>query len=127
MNETTLVRLLMLSASKLGLRLFRNNVGALQDKKGSWIKYGVCNPGGSDLIGWSEVQVTPQMVGKTVCIFTAVEAKSETGRLSQHQKAFLDAVKAAGGVAIIARSVEDLEQALGELEKWVPGRLISSG
>jgi hypothetical protein len=35
-------------------------------------------PGMSDLIGWTKIQVTPDMVGKEIAMFTAVEVKTES-------------------------------------------------
>lgn len=106
--ETHLVRRLMLRATELGARLFRNNVGQYIDRNGNVIRYGLCN-GSSDLIGWTPVTITPDMVGRTVAVFTAVEAKTLTGRPTMAQIGFLDAVRAAGGRAILARSTDDLE------------------
>lgn len=40
--------------------------------------------------------------------FLAVEVKAAKGRLSPEQSAFLDAVLAGNGVAIVARSVDDV-------------------
>ena len=47
------------------------------------------------------------MVGTRLAIFTALEAKEGTGRLSPEQKAFLAAVAEAGGIAREVRTVED--------------------
>jgi penicillin-binding protein-related factor A (putative recombinase) len=44
--------------------------------------------------------------------FLAIEVKSAKGKLSEHQIEFLLNVESHGGIAIIARSVEDVEQAL---------------
>lgn len=44
-----------------------------------------------------------------------IEVKSETGRLSPDQKIFLDRFKAEGGIAIVARSVDDVNRALREI------------
>jgi penicillin-binding protein-related factor A (putative recombinase) len=44
--------------------------------------------------------------------FLAVEVKSAKGRLSPRQETFLYNVRCHGGIAIMARSVEDLEQQL---------------
>jgi hypothetical protein len=44
----------------------------------------------------------------------AVETKALAGRLSPEQKAFLERVQQLGGVAIVARSVDDLERELGD-------------
>lgn len=43
----------------------------------------------------------------------AVECKAGKGRLSREQEAFLAGVQAAGGLAVVARSLADLEEALG--------------
>lgn len=40
--------------------------------------------------------------------FLAIEVKSKTGKLSIHQKIFLQQVKDNGGIAIVARSVDDV-------------------
>jgi hypothetical protein len=96
-----------LAAGQGGSVLFRNNVGSYKDPTGRWIQYGVCNPGGSDLIGWTPVTVTPDMVGRQLAVFTAVEVKSQRGAASKPQVNFIDAVTGAGGFAGIARSVAD--------------------
>ena len=46
--------------------------------------------------------------GRILCI----EVKSESGRLSDAQKAFLENVTARGGVAFVAQSLEDVEAKL---------------
>lgn len=46
--------------------------------------------------------------------FVAVECKSQRGRLTAEQRAFLAAVEAHGGLAIVARSAADVVQALKE-------------
>lgn len=67
---------------------------------------GLC-PGSADLIGYTTVEVTPDMVGQRVAVFTAVEVKSATGRPTPQQAAFLEHIRQAGGRAGIARSVDD--------------------
>lgn len=64
--------------------------------------------GFSDLFGWHTVEITPDMVGQRVAVFTAIEVKTETGRVSEQQQKFLDAVNKAGGRGFIARNVGDL-------------------
>ncbi len=88
--------------------MHRNNIGQYFDPKTNRpIRYGVCNPGGSDLIGWTPVQITPDMVGKTVAVFTAVEVKTPNGKPTEHQLNFITQVLRAGGFAGIARSPGD--------------------
>lgn len=102
MKEGNLHRLIQIEVSKHGHRLFRNNVGKLQDANGEWIAFGVGGVGGSDLIGWTRHGV-----------FAAIEVKTPTGRVRPEQVAFVNAVNRAGGKAGIARSVEDALAILG--------------
>lgn len=96
-------------------RLFRNNVGTAYEGKKAMLNnsvvltelrlvtFGLC-VGSSDLVGWTEVEITPEMVGKKVAIFTAVEVKKEKGgRVKKEQRAFLKAVEKAGGIAEIRK------------------------
>lgn len=57
-----------------------------------------------DYIGWHEVVITPDMVGKKVAVFASVEGKSEDGELRPEQITFLQAVRRAGGIAFVVRS-----------------------
>lgn len=113
MNETNRLRSIMLGLSTPGVRLFRNNCGALKDQDGRLIRFGVANPGGSDLIGWRSVTVTPDMVGQKIAVFLAIEVKGERGKTTDAQINFIGRVKADGGLAGIARCVDD---ALGIIE-----------
>jgi len=92
--------------------LFRNNVGVLRDSRGNYVSYGLCS-GSSDLIGWKPKVILPEMVGKTVAVFTAIEVKSPHGILSKEQEAFLNAVREAGGIGFEVRSINDLEEKMG--------------
>ena len=67
MSETALLQNVRLAlGSKLGIRLWRNNLGMCVYKGGQHVRYGVANPGGSDLIGFKSVVVTSEMVGRTI-------------------------------------------------------------
>lgn len=46
--------------------------------------------------------------------FLAIELKSETGRLTPEQKAFLGQINANGGIAFMARSIDDVREGLRE-------------
>ena len=91
------------------VRLFRNNTGTLRDQHGRPVQFGLCK-GSADLIGWRTVTVTPDMVGAQVAVFLSIEVKTPTGRLRPEQQQWLDAVQAAGGIAGVARSVEDAQR-----------------
>lgn len=103
MREQAVMQRVMLAASRLGWKVFRNNVGVLTDRRGVPVRYGLC-PGSSDLVGWRTVTITADMVGQDLAQFVAVEVKTETGRLTDQQRAWLASVQDAGGVAIVARS-----------------------
>jgi dihydroxyacid dehydratase/phosphogluconate dehydratase len=47
------------------------------------------------------------MVGTQVAVFTSIEVKTPTGRVKPEQQQWLEVVQAAGGIAGVARSVEE--------------------
>jgi hypothetical protein len=112
MSEARVQQLIRLELSSAGAVMFRNNVGAYKDASGRLVRYGVCNPGGSDLIGWQPVRITPDMVGRTLAVFTAVEVKAPGGRITPAQQNFLDVVRRAGGFSGVARSEAEARQVL---------------
>ena len=57
-----------------------------------------------DFIGWRTITVTPEMVGRKIAVFTAVEGKSADGILTPEQAHFLKMVRLAGGIAFVVRS-----------------------
>lgn len=101
MTANDLTRIVQRMATERGGRLFRNNTGRV-NVDGRWVHYGIPSRGGSDLIGW--------MPG---AVFTAVEIKVGRDRLTAEQAAWLEAVRAAGGIAGVVRTVEDAEALLG--------------
>ena len=97
------------------LRLYRNNCGSLPDPRtGRLVTFGLTR-GSADLIGWRTITVTQAMVGTRLAIFTSIEVKTPTGRVRPEQQAWLEAVLQAGGIAGIARSVEDAQLLLSNL------------
>jgi hypothetical protein len=107
-NETDLQQRIRLALGlRHDLRLYRNQVGQLPDPKtGRPVQFGLAR-GSADLIGWRTVVVTPEMVGTQLAVFTSIEVKTPTGRLTPQQNHWLAAVQAAGGIAGVARSVTD--------------------
>lgn len=95
-SEANIQNDILIALSKAGATVWRNNVGALKDKTGRLVRYGVGGNGGSDIIG-----ICPD--GR----FLAVEVKKNTGRATEDQLRFIEAVRAKGGRAGVARSVED--------------------
>ena len=106
LSEQTIQQEIRIACSNGDTRLFRNNTGTLKDANGRPVQFGLCK-GSADLIGWKRVTVTEEMVGSTVAVFLSIEVKTATGRLRPEQQQWLDAVQAAGGIAGVARSVED--------------------
>jgi hypothetical protein len=96
LNESALLAQIILEYSRGDTRLWRNNVGCLQDKRGSYVRYGVCNPGGSDIIGITKG-------GLLVCI----ETKVGRNKATPEQRAFIDIVLKLGGKAGVAYSIEE--------------------
>lgn len=101
MNTTELTQAIMQAASDNGCRLFRNNSGvAVHKKDGRTYRtaYGVGpqGGGGGDLIGWTAT-------GR----FASIEIKIGRDKQTEAQKKWERWVIAGGGVAGVARSVED--------------------
>lgn len=118
MKETNITKDIMLHAHESLSCLFRNNVGRLRNDRGEWVHYGLC-VGSSDLIGYTTIRITPEMVGQDIAVFTAAEVKTATGQPAEQQKNFIKAVIRAGGIAGIARSRYDFA---GLVEKWKKSR-----
>ncbi len=96
MKEGDLHRLIMISLSENGCMVFRNNTGSYKSESGVFIRYGLC-VGSADIIG----------IHKATGRFIAIEVKTETGRATKEQLNFIEQVRAAKGIAGIARSVQD--------------------
>ena len=89
---------------KIGVALYRNNCGYDERTK---TRYGL-KKGSADWIGILPMVITPDMVGKRVGVFLSVEMKSAGGSLQPDQAAWINTVRAAGGIAIVARRPEDI-------------------
>lgn len=106
--ETAIQRHIMLALSDAGCIVWRNNTGqgyagrVIHSSAGTVtladsrvIVFGLCK-GSADLIG-----IAPG--GR----FLAVEVKTTKGKPTTDQQRFIDAIRAAGGIAGIARSSQD--------------------
>lgn len=127
-EETGILKKIMkLLGGRRDTRIFRNNIGLawfgtvlsnedniLVMKNPRRVTYGL-ETGTSDCVGWHTVAVTPEMVGKQVAVFLAVEVKTGTGRVTEEQKNFVATVRRMGGIAGVARSEEG---ALEIVEDW---------
>lgn len=128
MTEMDVVNKVILQASRLGARLFRNNTGTgWTGSKSARLPDGsmvLKNPrplragliiGSSDCIGWTPITITPEMVGRTIAVFTALEVKDGNGRVSPEQKIFIGNVDNANGITGVVRSDTDV---IEEIAKW---------
>ena len=132
MSEANIQREIMLRLSRLGCRLFRVNVGqawtgnsitkatkkdqhfVLQPgdiviRKAHPLKTGVPK-GYSDLTGWTPLEITADLIGQKVLVFTAIEVKSPNGKPTAEQLNFVNVVESSGGYAGIARGIPDAEK-----------------
>jgi len=113
LSETKIQQEIRLACSRGPVRLWRNNSGSLPDPRtGRCVQFGVGSPGGSDLIGYRKVAITPEMVGTEIAVFAAVEVKTARGRATEQQKAFIEHIRNAGGLAGVARSVDEANSIL---------------
>ena len=110
-SEQHIQQHIRLACSTGPVRLFRNNTGVLKDQHGRPVSFGLCK-GSADLIGWTTRTITADMVGQQVAVFTSIEVKTPTGRLTPEQRHWLEVVGSSGGIAGVARSVADAEALL---------------
>ena len=111
-SEAAIQGNIQLALSRGNTRLFRNNCGQV-NVDGRVIRYGVGNPGGSDLIGIHTVTVTPEMVGRRLGLFVAMEIKRpRKSKTSEDQLKFLAQIEAMGGIAGRARSIPEAQALL---------------
>ena len=125
-SEMNTLRGILLHCGRGATRLFRNNVagawvgqsrrfsrsetvivqpGDVLIRNARPLHAGLCE-GSSDLIGWT--------VRDGRAVFVAIEVKAERGRVTPEQQRFIDVVREAGGVAGVARSVEDARAILSD-------------
>lgn len=84
-SEAVVQARVRLEQAKQGCILWRNNVGGFEG-----VRYGLANESSqmnrilksSDLIGIRRVTITPEMVGKTIGQFVAIECKKEGWKFS---------------------------------------------
>ena len=99
-SEAAVQSAVRLEAARKGVRLFRNNVGALIDSRGVPVRYGLANESkqvnevlkSSDLVGWRPFVIGPQHVGLCVAQTVLRECKKVGWRYTgdEHEQAQLN-------------------------------------
>jgi len=120
MQEGEIIKRIRLKLAGIGAKLFRNNTGVgwqgkVTARNNNSITISGPRPlraglfvGSPDIIGWTTVKVTEDMVGHKVAIFTGIEVKSsKRQKASPEQERFIDNIKQAGGIAGVAYTPED--------------------
>ena len=127
-----------LGAASVHMRLQRNNRGAFKNDYGGFTHFGLGNDGSkdskdflsSDYIGGTRVTITPEMVGKTVFIFTAIEVKPKGWRMrlfkpgsrERGQQNYLEWVVKMGGFAGFATCADDLKVIYNHFLTWLKSK-----
>ncbi len=134
-QETDIAHQIMLDLAPLGVRLFKNSRGLFYTldvvekiksafKMGGWqsvlktissgglrkIRAGLSPNGSSDLIGFTVIEITPDMVGKKIPVFTAIETKTANGKATPEQDNYIQAVRRYNGFAGVARNTQDAKK-----------------
>ena len=124
-SEAGVVNDILLDAPYQDSRLRKNHNGlaTLQDE--SVLKYGL-GKGTSDLIGWTQIEITQEMVGKKVAIFTGIEVKKfpwnmpkKPDKHLRNQINWRNIILQFGGIAGFANSVEQYNQILKDYILWL--------
>src|SRR5882672_4792967 len=120
-TETALTREIMVALNRLpGVRVFRNNTGALPDRTGRIVYYGL-GTGSPDLVGWKVMSLAKAVGGVAVwydqAVFLGIEVKVP-GKMKAHpeilenQDTWRDMIQNAGGLYFRVTSVGDAIAAL---------------
>lgn len=122
-SELAAQQLLRVEAPRHHAALWRNNSGAVLDPEtGRMIRFGLANDSAklnkhfksSDLIGIQTVTITPDMVGRTIGVFLAVEVKhpgwhmTPGDKRAKAQANFGQMVTQMGGIFRFATRVDDV-------------------
>lgn len=121
-SETNVQARVRLAAAGHGMKLWRNNRGALKDERGVPVRFGLANDTkqlgerlrSADLIGWRRLLIGPQHIGTTVAQFTSIECKAAEWKPrsndphEQGQRRWATLVAAEGGFARFVTGPDDL-------------------
>lgn len=133
MSESTLLKKFLVEYSAAGHRLFRFqsglfwagkskridkpttvtlNKGDVVIRRARPVKSG--QPGISDLIGFTKIQITSDMIGRTFAVFTAIEVKTENVSTTKQQADFIRMVNQMGGIAVVAKNLNHIFESVNK-------------
>lgn len=123
-SESEIQQDIRIESPKHGVTLLRNNQGAFKDETGRLVRFGLGNESpnqlflSSDLIGFTEIIISPDMIGKRVAVFTSIEVKKEKDTTKKERKLkqqnWIDFVTLRGGIAGFCNSVDQFKKLLGK-------------
>ena len=121
MKETELIKIIQKKAFLKGNVLWRNNSGAMIDKTGRLVRFGLGNESKKvndyfkcpDLVGIKTITITQEMIGKKIGIFYAKECKKPGWKYKDNdhekaQKRFIDEINSRGGDASFACDIDEM-------------------
>jgi hypothetical protein len=114
-SENDVQNLVRMEVSRVGGRIWRNNVGAYNDESGRVVRYGLANDSkkmnqtikSSDLIGIRPILIGPEHIGSVIGQFIAREIKKPGWKYAntdreRAQLRFIELVESLGGDACFA-------------------------
>lgn len=96
----------IIKTEKKGFFWTNNNIGVFDPIKKIYRK----NQSRHSLKGVSDI------IGIVDGRFIAIEVKNRTGKLSPEQRQFINKINVSGGLAFVARSIEDVEREMKDAE-----------
>lgn len=127
-----------LRANAKGCRLYKNNTGVAFSEDNRPVFFGLGNDGTKDKesirtpdwVGWLNVVITPEMVGKSIPVFTAIDAKKvgfipkksyPVGTREYGQQKFFNIVIDSNGLAGFATNAQDVDLLIYEFYRRITG------
>lgn len=102
-TETQLVRACLDYLAARGIYAWRNSTGATKIGE-RFLRFGK--------VGSADILALIPPTGR----LAAIECKNGRGKTTPAQEAFLEAIRANGGLAVVVRSVDDLHDVIGDVK-----------
>ena len=122
MNQETIVqnRSLLAVGRRTDVLAWRQQVGKYRHLHQPDQVVSIGTPGMSDVMMVVAVQITPEMVGRTIGVAVAAELKTKTGKQQENQQLWQRAFQARGGVYRLVRSPDDMTQLVEDVKhgRW---------